>query len=286
MQHPPVFRWIGGKAKLAPHLIDHIPYTKIYCEPYGGAASVLINRRKSPLEVYNDIDGRLVNLFRILQVSELVGDLQYRLDHTLYARAEFGKALQLLKETDCSSLETPSVELAWAFFVAQNMGYSGKANSIGEWGTQLTPRANMMGLISAFRQKSFSLKAYSQRMLNVTIDNRDSLQVIKKWDTPETTFYLDPPYIMATRKNGGYNHEVDDAHHVQLVETLLNIQGTAVLSGYFHELYKPLLDAGWLRKDIEAIASSSGASGDLKGKSRPRRVETILVKPYKTNTLF
>lgn len=123
---PGLVRWYGGKGRMLAKIIPLIPYSHIYCEPFGGAGSILVNLKPRPVEVYNDLNGNLVNLARVLQDPETCRELEYRLERTLYSREEFREALRTLKDSLCSN-----VELAWAFFVAQNQGFSGKAICAG-----------------------------------------------------------------------------------------------------------------------------------------------------------
>jgi DNA adenine methylase len=126
-------QWYGGKGNMVAKLLPLIPETHLYCEPYGGAGSLLFAREPAPVEVYNDLCGGLVNLFRTLQDPRRFKRLQHRLHHTLYSREEFCLALDTLKDPVASPDDR-----AWAFFVAQNQGFSGKANSEGYWGRTFT----------------------------------------------------------------------------------------------------------------------------------------------------
>lgn len=95
-----------------------------------------------------------------------------------------------------------------------------------------------------------------ERLRRAQIENRDFRDLIATYDRPSTFFYLDPPYVMSTRKNKAYNHEMTDRDHQDLVEALLGLQGKAMLSGYANPLYKPLEEAGWQRHDFKAHCSS------------------------------
>ncbi|MEN6370375.1 MAG: DNA adenine methylase, partial [Armatimonadota bacterium] len=102
------------------------------------------------------------------------------------------------------------------------------------------------------------LPAIHERLMRVQVEHSDFRGVIKRFDTPETLFYCDPPYIPETRKSGGYRHEMTAEDHQELVEILLSIQGKVVLSGYNHPIYGPLEAAGWTRTDFQTSCAAAG----------------------------
>ena len=272
------FQWFGGKGNLAKRIIPLLPKAITYAEPYAGAASVFWHLpRPYPVEVLNDLDGRIVNLFRVLQDRAKFEELAHRLVWTPYARDEFRRALAILQDPDA-----PDIDRAWAFFVAQNQGFSGFADSDGDWGRVL--RGTERGIApkpSQWRGRLKLLAHWHDRLTRVQIDSIDALECIRYWDTPDTLFYVDPPYVLETRKGGGYAHEADDQHHQALVQLLLNIQGKAVVSGYDHPLYKPLEEAGWHKTIIPTACHAagrirgSGLRGEGMAKAKAPRFEVI-----------
>ena len=214
--------------KILPYL--NTPHT-VYVEAYGGGASVLLNKPPSPVEVLNDIDSEVVNIFRVLQDEVKFKELKHRLEWTLYSRAEFVRALDILQNGDV----TDPVLRAWAFFVAQNQGFAGKDCrdfSEGDWGRSFTRNQ-----ATGFANKVASLELVRNRL-----------------------------------KNG------------QLVNTLLTIKGQAVLSGYAHEIYKPLLEQGWHKVEIDTVcfaavrARESKLRGIGSAKQHAKRVEVLYLK--------
>ena len=109
--------WYGGKGHLVKKLLPLVPQGRIYVEPYAGAASVLFHRQPAPVEVLNDLNRDLVNLFRHLQDPECFAALQHRLTWTLYSLEEFRLSLKILQDP-----ESMAADRAWAFFTAQNQG--------------------------------------------------------------------------------------------------------------------------------------------------------------------
>jgi DNA adenine methylase len=250
------FLWPGGKGILASWIIQYIPASHIYVEPFAGAASVFWRLPKPfPIEVLNDLDGDIVNMYRVLQDKAKFEKLAHRLIFTLYARAEFVNALQILKDSNASATDR-----AWAFFVSQNQGFGGKANGAGDWGRILTATSNGMAeTASRWRGRLKLLSFWHDRLSNVRIDNMDGIECIKYWDTPETIFYIDPPYVHETRKDRSlYKNEPDLAYHERLVETILAAKGKVMLSCYDHPVYAPLAKAGWRKLTKETVCYMAG----------------------------
>jgi DNA adenine methylase len=273
--------WYGGKGNLARRLMPHLPPGKVYVEPYCGAASMFWHLQEPrPVEVLNDLDGEIINLFRCLQDKAAFEELMHRLIWTPYSLDEFRRALQ-------TPLDAPPIDRAWALFVRQNQGFGGVAETEGHWGRTFTSTRGMAGLASNFRGRIKLLTRWHDRLTRVQLDSRDALKVIRYWDSADTVFYLDPPYVTGTRVKGTtdvYSHEQDDEHHAELVELLLSIEGQAMLSGYAHEIYVPLEHAGWERIELATTSSaaSRGRGTKLRGKGsaleHAKRTEVIWVK--------
>jgi hypothetical protein len=157
----------------------------------------------------------------------------------------------------------------------------------GDWGRAFISNRGMAETASGWRGRLHLLDWWHSRLSRVQLDSRDALTVIRYWESPDTTFYLDPPYVADTRVKGKqyvYRHEADDDHHRQLVELLLTIQGRAVLSGYDHPAYQPLTDAGW---SVHRIKTACHAAGRIRGSKlrgagnatkHAGRVEVVWVK--------
>jgi len=272
------FRWFGGKGKMASKIVPLVPCGKIYVEPYCGAASVFWYM-KSPreIEVLNDLNSEIINLFRVLQNKELFDKLAHRLCWTPYSLAEFTRALGM--ESD------DPVDRAWAFFTKQGQGFGGEAKSKGNWGRAFTSSRDMAMMVSIWETRLSQLYHFHDRLTRVQFDNRDALDVIKYWDSDKTVFYLDPPYISDVRKYKiAYRHETTDGHHLKLVELLLSIKGQAALSGYNNDIYKPLENAGWTKYTFKTACRAAGRvrGSNLQGKGAATkhqpRTECLWVK--------
>jgi len=259
------FNYYGGKTHLAQHIIPLLPPGKIYVEPYCGAASIFWHLRETyPIVVLNDLDERVINVFRVLQNPETFDQFCHRIFWTPYSRAEFKRAIELLESAD-------PVERAWAFYTVTNQSISADLHQVapGRWSRALTVPSTQASL--RWRARKTFLRRWHDRLSRVNLECRDALEVIQYWDTPQTVFYIDPPYVPETRKDANkYHHEADIGHHQKLVEILLQIQGSAVLSGYDHPVYKPLEEAGWERREIKTFCKAAAPTrkNDLKGTGR------------------
>ncbi|MCX7939930.1 MAG: DNA adenine methylase [Thermoflexales bacterium] len=272
-----LIRWYGGKGVIARRILPYIPAGgKPYCEPLAGGLAILLAREPAPVEVVNDLDGRIVHFYRTLQDEAKYQRLRHMLEWTPYARSEFARALDVLARWD----ETEDDVLkAWAVYVAHNFAMSASPRTVGTFGI-----AMRVNVALAYYNRVNKLDAFRARLARVVIEHDDALRCIARWDTPETVFYLDPPYHSDTRKSKRkYAVEADHALHEQLVTLLLSVKGAVALSCYWHPVYQPLINAGWARVDFPTVcraAASTRASG-LRGagavKAKMPRVETLLI---------
>lgn len=230
-----LIRWAGGKGKQLNDLLPLIPEATTYVEPFGGGCSVLLNRAKSPIEVYNDLDGALVNLFEVVRGNESFDEFKRLLDYTPYSREEFTRCLTF------EGLADP-VQRAVAFYTVINQSISGKRLARrGDWA-----RGRLDNLADRWFQRQEKLGYIHDRIKGVQIECRDALDVIEEWDGDSTVFYCDPPYVLDTRsKRKYYAVEPGDEYHEKLVDVLLKVKGMVVLSGYDHPVYTRLIEAGW-----------------------------------------
>ena len=273
------FLWFGGKGRHAERILSFLPSGRIYVEPFCGAASLFWQKDPHPVEVLNDLHSEIVNLFRVLQDPEKVQELEYRIHWTLYSREEFVKAIRMEDQEGLTDIDR-----AWAFYVRQNQGFGGKADSEGSWGRVFTG-GEMATTTTSWISRKTLFDAWHNRLMRVQIDHCDALKCIRYWDSADTVFYLDPPYVEATRKGvGEYKHEVTDQFHEDLVDLLLNIQGNAILSGYDDGSYNRLTDSGWQKESFETTCSAAGRtrSSGLQGigsvSEAQKRTEVLWIK--------
>ena len=256
----PALRYYGGKWRLAPWIISHFPPHQNYVEPCGGAASVLLQKPRSPLETYNDLDGNVVNFFRVLrdQPDELIRKIRL----TPWARAEYELSL---------TIEGDDVERARRFFVRQWMNVHASNNAT-------KGQVRMCAQYNAHPKLLYhsGLLAFSERFLNVQIESINALEIISKYDNESTLFYFDPPYVLDERASAKqYMYEWGDTDHTQSATLLRSVKGYVIVSGYACPLYTELYEAhGWTRVDKEAQTNSGG-----------KRIESLWLSPRTVEAL-
>lgn len=270
----PVLRYLGGKWRLAPWITSHFPPHRVYVEPFGGAASVLLRKPRSMGECYNDLACELVNLFRVLRDAVQAQALIRAISLTPFGRVEYDEAFE--------PCEDP-VEAARRLVVRSYMGHgSSAATSLRSTGF----RASLVNRSGALPAADWAilppaLGAVCERLQGVVIECRPALKIIERYDAPDALIYLDPPYVAATRspKRRGdkafhsYEHEMSDADHVALLQAVRGLTGMAVLSGYPSALYDDAL-TGWQR--VECKAHADGAR---------KRTEVLWINPAATAAL-
>lgn len=243
----PVLRWHGGKWMLAPWIIGHFPDHRIYVEPYGGAFSTCLRKPQSYAEIYNDLDGDAVNLFRVLR-SPRAQELVEILRLTPFARTEFK-----LSYDHCDD----EVERARRLVIRSFMGFGSNGHNKK---TGFRSNSNRSGTTPARDWANYpdALIAIISRLQGVVVENRDALEVMQAHDSEATLHYVDPPYVTSTRTDDGadYAVEMNDQDHENLCAFLANLEGMVVLSGYPNDIYDSLL-AGWQKVERAAFADNA-----------------------------
>lgn len=230
------FGWYGGKFSHLDWLLPLLPQTTHYCEPFGGSAAVLLNREPSPVETYNDLDGEVVNFFRVLRDEK--DALIEAIGLTPFSREEFDLAISGPKE------KLSNLERARRFYILARQVRTGLAQkaSSGRWANcLLTSRAGMAGAVSRWLGAVDDLSEIAQRLLRVQIEHSPAIDVIERYDSEETLFYCDPPYPHGSRGDrNAYAYELTDDEHRKLSEVLHNVKGKVALSSYHCDLMDEL----------------------------------------------
>lgn len=255
----PISRYLGGKWVLAPWIIAHFPAHRTYCEPFGGLASVLLRKPPSAAEIYNDLDGEIVNLFRVLRSPTDGRELVRQVHYTPFARHEYEAAF--LPAGD-------PIEQARRTLIKAGMGFG--SNSIhkrsgfrsGFTRTGQIPAGDWANLPAA-------LLRVVERLRGVIIEERPATHVIRQYDTPRTLHYIDPPYPHSVRGDDArYRCEITDDDHRDLAATLRSVRGHVVISGYGCDLYDRQLYPDWQR--VERGTHADGGRD---------RTEVLWIKP-------
>ena len=238
------FGWYGGKFNHLSWLLPLLPTCHHYCEPFAGSAAVLLNRDPSPVETYNDIDGEVVNFFRVLR--DKTEDLVKAIALTPFSREEFYWAVSGHEDglTD--------LERARRFYIKARQSRTGLAQTatLGRWANcKNTSRAGMSGVVSRWLGAVEGLPDIALRLIRVQIENRPAVDVMKLYDSPKTLFYCDPPYVHETRGDSkAYGYEMDEEAHRELAQVLRSCKGKVAISGYQCALMDELYE-GWTRYD-------------------------------------
>ena len=255
------FGWYGGKYSHLNWLLPLLPRASHYCEPFGGSAAVLVNREPSPVETYNDIDGQVVNFFRVLRDQKEA--LIEAIGLTPFSKEEFRRAVDEPEE------KLSDLERARRFFIRARQVRTGLAQtaSEGRWAhCVLTSRAGMAGAVSRWLGSVEGLAEIAQRLLRVQIENDSAIHVIRRYDSPDTLFYCDPPYVHASRADtNAYAFEMSDAEHRELAEVLHQVQGKVALSGYHCALMDELYsDWTWIAAPTKKAHSTNTSASNNK----------------------
>jgi len=242
--------YYGGKQSMLPHILPLIPNHEIYVEPFFGGGAVFWAKEPTAVEIINDFNGMVVNFYR--QLKSNFEELKRAIDATPYSRQAYQKALVVYENPYLFN----AVTKAWAFWTGTSQGFS---NKIGSWRcSQITEKESKR---NENKKQAFT-KELSERLKYVQIEQKDAVDLIKDMDTPETFFYLDPPYVGADQGHyGGYMQE----HFNDLLETLSHIQGKFLLSSYPNpELEKYRKQFDWQSNDVNMSLSASRKFGRRK----------------------
>ncbi|UCE65337.1 MAG: DNA adenine methylase [Candidatus Zixiibacteriota bacterium] len=216
------------------------PEHERYIEPFCGAASVLLRKPVSDIEVVNDKHDRLINLLRVLRDPKKIEILEEKLVATPYSAIEY---------YDCREKSEDSIEDARRMIVLSHQGFGSTGVTGGKiTGWRRSIRRKGYHGINEWNKISDHLPAWSHRLNNCYIDSKDAIDILKTWDHETALFYVDPPYLHDTRSTSmsdrGYKHEMTDEQHVELAEALSKLKGYVIVSGYPSDLYFDLY-SGW-----------------------------------------
>jgi DNA adenine methylase len=263
-------RYHGGKFRLASWVVSHFPDHRVYVEPFGGAASVLMRKPRVHAEIYNDLDDEIVNVFRVLRNRTHGARLQELLELTPYSRTEFAESYD--------PIEDP-IERARRTIVRSFMGFSSASVTKGHR-TGFRPNSPRSRVTSAGDWANYSthVEQFVKRLRGVAIENCNAFDLVRRYDSAETLFYVDPPYPAATRMAGSrhkdcYRFDMTPADHRALARLLIDVDGMVILSTYPNAMYDALYE-GWT-----TVEKASQASGS---RSSVPRIEQLLLSPATT----
>lgn len=225
----------GAKWGMAAQIVSLMPPHRSYLEPFFGSGAVLFNKPPSAIETVNDIDGDIVNFFRVLR--EQPEKLAMIISLTPYSRDVFNDAHENRGSSD--------FERAYKFAIRSKMGYGFKTYQKTGFKIDVYARERSY-CVSCWNRLPGDLLEAAARLKGVQIENQNALDLIRKFNHDNVLIYADPPYLLETRGGKQYRHEMTEQDHLDLLEALKQHKGSVILSGYQSEMYDREL-AGWSR---------------------------------------
>lgn len=222
-------------------IINHMPKHEVYLEPFAGSLSVLLNKPRCHIETVNDINGDVVNFFRVLRDSP--EELAKRLELTPYARREYDESY--------SPSEMDDMERARRFCVRCWQGFG--CSNVYHNGFKSGQQSNSPNPAKAWSELPNHVMQAAERLRGVQIEQLPATELLKRYDTKDVFIYADPPYLSETRKSHLYRHEMSDRDHAELLDILTSHKGMVMISGYENELYNHMLK-GWKKVQKETLA--------------------------------
>lgn len=256
------FRWIGSKARIMPKLMSLFPQHRRYVSVFGGSGADVLCKPPSETEVFNDLSKDIVNVFHVLRDNKLRRQLCIALEFTPYSRLEYAKCLDIIQ----SGKRAP-VDRAWAFLVCTTLGYGPQDPATASAGSfAVKPQLASYG---RFQRAAEEITMVARRFRRVIIENLDWRVLVEKYDTTDTFFYLDPPYVWSSRVSQRiYAHEMEDDAHSTMLACLQQVKGLVMLSGYANPLYDKALRS-WRNVKIRTRCTVSPKT------KKPARIEVI-----------
>lgn len=252
-----ILNYVGSKWNLSKWIINQMPEHNVYLEPFFGSGAVLFNKPRVSIETVNDLDGNIVNLFKVIR--EKHDELCSVIKLTPYAREEYLESFEALHE------ELTDIERARVFLVRCWMARGGKTSDRTGWRHNVNP--NTINAAPDWLGIPDTIQQATKRLQGVQIENVDALQLIRKYNRDDCLIYADPPYLLETRTKRHYAKEMTIQQHELLLKALVNHSGFVMLSGYENELYNDMLK-GWTK--TKKMATTDAAN---------QREETLWLNP-------
>lgn len=248
----PLLRYYGGKWRIAEQIIARFPAHDVYVEPYGGGGSVLLRKSPAVTEVYNDLDSQVFNVFR--QMRDAGETMARLLSLTPFSREEFEHAYE---PSACP------VESARRFIFRAAAGI-GSDSAFRQSGFRISLDGQKFNTAKSWANMAGVWPVISARLAPVILEHKPAIEVMRMFDFPKSLHYVDPPYVVASRKEKSlrYAHEMTDTDHASLAECLRSLRGYVILSGYCTPLYRRLYK-GWRRVDIAARDGANNARKEV-----------------------
>lgn len=254
----PALKYPGAKWRLTDWILAHMPPHDTYLEPFFGSGAVFFRKQPSRLETLNDLDGDVVNLFRVIR--ERPEDLAAAVEMTPWARAEY----ELSYDRNLSELDP--VEAARRFLVRCWQSHGSRTAHRAGWLAILRQHAGPRTVpYRQWRGVPERILLAADRLRDAQIECRPAVDVIARHDQPDVLVYADPPYLLSTRsRRNQYVCEMTDEEHEELLAVLMEHPGPVLLSGYDSPLYRRLEElADWARVSTHALADKGGVREEV-----------------------
>lgn len=220
----PPFAYPGGKSRLVQAILPKLPYRHGYIEPFGGSGIILLNRRPSKLEVFNDRYSGVVAFYRCLRDEDKLWKLCDKIEHTIHSREDFIWCKKTWYEDTISDVERA---FRWYYMITYSFSSLGR-----NYGRSIKGGSG----IGKLRNKIRLLPIIHERLKQVQIENQDWRECIRDYDSSKNVFYVDPPYIDAN--TGIYPEKMTRNDHRDLLDIIFNSKGFFAVSGYSNPLYE------------------------------------------------
>ena len=237
-RQPAALRYPGSKWSLAQGIVSLFGKHYHYVEPYFGSGAVFFSKPISPHELINDMNSLVVNFFRVLR--DQTDDLLFALEATPWSRDEYDQShIQTGCPVEDARRFVTRIWQAHASDLAKKTGWKNRGSK------QLA-----CGMSVRWQRVPLELAAMAIRLKHAEIENRPALEVMRRFATKDTLIYADPPYLMATRTQKMYAHEMSVDDHLEMLDILKFHPGPAVMSGYENSIYDKHL-AGWKKIQVK-----------------------------------
>lgn len=267
---------IGGKFFLKDWLVQYIPKHVCYVEPFAGAGHLLFAKSPSKAEVLNDINGHLINFFRVIKDHEKRQRLIETLQYMPYSRALWQELRANWKQ---GSIPGDPIEQAAQWYYLNRTCFGGDMQSGGFALPSVTGRNPALSYANSIN----TFHDIGRRLQGVTIESLAYVECIQRYDSPDTLFFCDPPYLNTEGYYGKENFAYDD--HRDLASMLSMVKGQVVITHYQNGLYDELYK-GWHKYEFQSFKGSHKADA---GHEKPRTIEVLYTNfepKLKTRSLF
>lgn len=228
-----ILKYPGGKWRISEWIISHFPEHKVYCEPFFGSGAIFFRKKPSYLETINDIDGDIVNLFKVCR--DYPEKLASAINLTPFSREEFQNCYD--------TSDGDHIERARRTLVRYHQSFGTSNSTRNTWKNTQTPGgprcATMWNYLPDVIVKC------CERLKNAQIENINAIELIKRYDDKDVLIYCDPPYLPELRKKNLYACEMSVDEHLELLGVLKRSKSKIILSGYDSELYSEQL-SDWI----------------------------------------